>query len=404
MAILSYFLCTTSVQSSDFEPTVYSLPLIGILLSYDNYDKTFSLSSDQEDLQLIPPEKCIKTPSLNAWTEEDIALIAKQHNMVSVFMIFTPTAGEGEGENQVTVPNVFSESQTESARHATPMIAIANGGGGGDPDDDPPPAYSDLDFNDEERAIRELEKKTKKLAKKGWKPVARYQLTRSIIRFANKNPAFSARSYKQVRELLKYEFFTIELLSRTGISFSIALSAFDDPLFASGRALTTVLMSVVSSAFPWFCVDNSLIESSMTFFGAAMYTGVDNFFAHQTNSTYAIEWTSPELTQFGLKAFFVGWLHLRITKDITGNIISVLSFLSRGHLLPILAIDTVAKPVISYLSIAAFFSIYPVICISCGPNPYTQSSYPWPDYCPKIKWIPWLINCETNSTNQTVIE
>ena len=47
----------------------------------------------------------------------------------------------------------------------------------------------------------------------------------------------------------------------------------------------------------------------------------------------------------------------------------------------------------------------PAICIVCAPNPIAPYHFPFPKYCPSVRWVIWQLNCNaTDSTEAEIME
>ena len=351
------------------------------------------LSSDSgyEQSQASTPQQA-STPPLDASLNAFVAL--------GVLNTFGHEAEAEEETDHVAIPENYFGYTTY----------LGAGGGGDDPD--PAPGECCLDswkipkHLDSEDFLR-LKKLNSQLRFRIWRIIDQIQHVRNILKYASLHPESANECYVLINDLLWFENLLLEFLRAAAVNVAIATSAFGDVRITVGRTIVSIILGTSSRAIPWFIAKGPMVEWGTMIFVSICYTCGDNFIAHSVDSVYALKWNSLEFINYVIRFFFVSTTELKLLKDVYGGMITGVSTLSRGRpasMVMLLASDTILKPVLSYVVIAAGFEGVPYFAIRCLPNPYGSYSFPLPpDDCPAVPLSPWKWGC-TAGSNHTVNE
>ena len=284
----------------------------------------------------------------------------------------------------------------------TPVqLALYISGSGGD---DPEPHDSDThtiqDPDDKEKRFRELEREVKQLR---CNPLKKWQLVGKIIRFARDNKEFATPCYQLVERLIRWESLAANFLVKLAFNEALAVSAFGNIWQATLRTVAVVIGDTTASLIPWFFPEKAWLEFLSLTAGSMMIAGTDNAFAHWTNSSYALPWLSNDYANYNTRLIFLINSNVWISKYLYSHLlIGNLAKVSHRNLIPLMIFDFAMKPVVLYLGVSVLVGTIPVICIVCAPNPIAPHHFPYPNYCPSVRWVLWQLNCNETDVEEDI--
>lgn len=136
-----------------------------------------------------------------------------------------------------------------------------------------------------------------------------------------------------------------------------------------------------------------------------MIAATDNGFAHWTNSSLALPWVSNDYINFNIRLTFLINANVWFSKYIYSQLlIRNLAKIPYGNLAPLMIFDFVMKPIVLYTSVGLVVGTIPGICIVCAPNPIAPHHFPYPKYCPSVRWVLWQLNCNETDVDDDMMD
>ena len=265
---------------------------------------------------------------------------------------------------------------------------VAQGGGGGDDPDDGSMEEGQVD-DPPDKEFDKFKDRVKKC--RIYQVCKRIRLIKDIARFSSEHPDYSLKSYRLLTELIAYDSLALIIVTKMGLNLGLAFSSFDNFGIATAYAFLIMVGDVMAVIVPWVLPVGEISTLTTLAMGSTIVMFTDNGFSHLSNSSYAIEWDSPDLTNYGARNFLLGGLSLLFLEGVYSRLLVerlLAGILLKRHLMPLLAADVIAKPAASYLVEAVAITKLPFLALFCARNPLEQHHYPIPRYCPKHNWLP----------------
>ena len=288
----------------------------------------------------------------------------------------------------------------------------------GDPDWEPEDPHSDStglteEYDDNIDGLKKRFRQQNKLKKN---PIAfvRSQLSlfKTLTQFASKYPAHGRDVYQMISNLHVIK--TPKLVSNWVMYFFVSLDVgeadFNNKGVAFARALIIPTRNSLNTFLPMLIGDGwPMFAPSMLWLSIAITAGLDNVWAHATNSSYALPWGSEDSINFAARTAAATWFNFIILKNLYAS--SIIKPMSQplakinGGLASLTVSDFFASLFLSYMLSAARFSGYPGFSATAGANPYGPAGdFPWPYCSPDIKWIPWHSSCSGGQSQNSTDE
>ena len=279
--------------------------------------------------------------------------------------------------------------------------ALINNAGGGDGGDGDPDSYGAIvgeegpekKFNRLVQRVRQASFHNVSSIKNMFRWCHQAKLFYALIKFARANPEYAKKTYALMGQLNFIQ--TIKLTSTLAIIFpltiDVGVASFGNAGVAIVRALVGTVRMALKSIVPLLLGDIGWVS---LWSGIAITSSMDNAFAHNDNSTYAMAWGADDSVNFSGRVIASTWINNILLSIYSQNLVPLLAKPCSRNLGLFFIGDTLALTTVVYFALMAQFAGYPAFSLTAGPNPYGPAGvFPYPYCSPDFKWIPWHKFC-----------